>query len=120
MFEVEQWEQEEGGVEIGRAVRAGVAAKGRIETSGGDFGADGVSLDPPPSQLSAGGAMGAGDANGPVEGEPAHELGVDVVGTIAPDLPDTGVGFAPAVCDFVGEATHCSPRLGVKMMSGID
>ena len=63
-------------------------------------------------------SVGVGDAKGAVEGEPGHELGVDVVLRVVSDLPDAGVGFAPALRDAVGEAGHGSPGLGVEMVAG--
>ena len=58
--------------------------------------------------------MVLGDAQGTVEGEPAHELGVDVVGAIAADLPDASIGLAPAAGDLASEAVHRAPCLGVE------
>ena len=39
---------------------------------------------------------------------------------VAADLPDAGVGFAPAAGDLVGEAAHRPPGLGVEVMPGGD
>ena len=41
-----------------------------------------------------------------------------MVGAIAADLPDAGVGFAPPLRDLVGEAAHGPPGLGVEPMAG--
>jgi hypothetical protein len=43
---------------------------------------------------------------------------VHVVGAIAADLPDPGVGFAPPLRDFVSEAAHDPRGLGVEPMAG--
>ena len=59
------------------------------------------------------------DADGSVEREPGHELGVDVVLLRPADLPDAGVGFAPPFRDFVGEAAQGAPRFGVEVVAGV-
>ena len=74
----------------------------------------------PPPALPRGESVGVGDAQGSVQGEPAHQLGVHVVDGVAADLPDAGVGFRPAAGDQVGEAAHRPPGLGVQVMSGLD
>ena len=117
-FELEQREHEEGRVEVGRAVAAGVAAERFVEAMSRDVRGDGVALHGPPRGLSGGGAMSDGDAERAVEGEPGHQLGVHVVGAIAADLPDPGVGLRPAPGHFVGEASHRPPCLGVEPVPG--
>src|SRR5829696_7784521 len=117
-FQVQEGKDEYGGVEVAGAVAAGVAAELGIEAGGGDLGGDGVALGLPSYDLGVRGAAGGGDAQGTVEGEPGHELGVHVVGAVAAELPDPGVGFAPPVRDLVGEAAHGPPGLGVEAMAG--
>ena len=85
-----------------------------------DVGGDGGALGLPSGELPVGGAVSGGDAEGSVDGEPGHELRVHVVCPVAADLPDAGVGFGPAFCDFVGEAAHRPPGFGVEVMSGVD
>ena len=43
-----------------------------------------------------------------------------VVGGVPADLPDTGIGFGPALRNFVGKAAHRPPGLGVEVMSAVD
>jgi predicted AAA+ superfamily ATPase len=117
-FKVQEGKDEHGGVEVVGAVAAGVAAELGVEAGGHDLGGDGVALGLPPCDLSGRGAAGGGDAQGAVEGEPGHELGVHVVGAVAADLPDPGVGFVPPFRDLVGEAAHGPPGLRVEPLAG--
>src|SRR5439155_18606250 len=96
------------------SVCAGVGAPGGVEAADGHVGLERVALLLPGPSLAAECAMVLGDAQGTVEGEPAHELGVDVVGAIAADLPDASIGLAPAAGDLASEAVHRAPCLGVE------
>ena len=64
-------------------------------------------------------AAGGRDAKRAIEGEPGHELGVDVMGGCGPFLPDPGVGFGPGGGDVVGEAGDGPPRLAVQAVAGV-
>src|SRR4029450_8863213 len=41
-----------------------------------------------------------------------------MVGAVAADLPDPGVGLTPPRCDLVGEAAHGPPGLRVESLAG--
>ena len=84
--------------------RCGCSCWGVVEATGGDVCGDGLALGLPAGALAGGGPVGVGDAQRPVEGEPRHQLGVNVVGGVAADLPDAGIGLPPGVGDLVGEA----------------
>src|SRR4029453_1711680 len=94
------------------------AAELGVVASGDDIGGDGLALGLPSCDLSGRGAVGGGDGQGTGGGEPGHELGVHVVGAIAADLPDPGVGLAPPFRDLVGEAAHGPPGLSVESVAG--
>jgi len=91
----------------------------RVEAAHLDLGGEGVSGVLRASALPGGQSMSLSDAQGTVEGEPAHQLGVHVVGGIVTDLPDTGVRVPPTAGDQVGETAHGSPGLGVQGAAGL-
>jgi hypothetical protein len=74
-----------------------------------------------PTQLSRSAAVspGVADADRPVQSEPAHQLGVDVVGGCGPPLPDPGVGFGPGGGDLIGQAGDDPPGLAIQGVAGV-
>ena len=119
-LDVEEGEHEHGGVELGRAVGGGVGVLGGVEPSAADVVGERVAgVDPSLLAVPASVAPGRGDAGGAVEGQPRHELGVDVVGGVGPLLPDPGVGFGPGGGDLVGEGGDGPPRLAVQPVAGV-
>jgi len=86
-FEAEQRENEKRSVKVASPVRAHERSALRVDTVGDDIDSDRVTLSRPSHPPSGPGTMGVGDAQRPVERQPGHELGVNIVGRIAAHLP---------------------------------
>jgi hypothetical protein len=119
VLDAEQRQDEQGCVQVSGAIAAGVAAHSLVEATCLDLDGNGVACDLPASVLPGGQSMSVGDAQGTVQGEPTHELGVHVVGGVVSDLPDAGVRLTPPAGDQVGETAHGPPCLGVEVVPGL-
>ncbi len=52
-----------------------------------------------------------GEAQAPVDGDPAHELRVDEVAPSAANLPDPFVGFVPVIAHVIEQALQLAPQV---------
>src|SRR5690606_35233070 len=97
--EVDEGDDEEGGVEVGGAWGAGEGAERGVVADvdypalDGIGGGAGVLGGDPDAVVSL------GEFDDEVEPDPRHDLGVYVLGAPGADLPDTVIGFVPALHD---------------------
>ena len=116
--ELQLRQDQQGGVGVGRPVAARVGAlwpgrSRRRSMSSRSAARSALHRSRAPCR----GAMVCGDAQGAVQGEPGHQLGVHVVGGVGADLPDAGVGLRaiglatvsakPAMVRHVSEYRRC-------------
>jgi hypothetical protein len=102
---------EGGGIDVAAAERAGEGPQDRVPGPFEDRLARGVPLGGPPGAVARKCPV-RGEVDGPIEGEPAHQMGVRVVCSPAADLPDGVVGPVPTARREVGEAVQHGLRGG--------
>ena len=100
--EADQGKQEDGGVQVVGAERAGVGAGALAPRLVADRGPQLLPRRSPRRGVGAGSQVG-GQVDGAVQGDPAHDLGGGVVPLRVPGLPHPGVGLLPRLRGAVGE-----------------
>ena len=81
---------------------------------------DGVGFAPPPLGSRPAKVAAGGQAQRPVECDPAHRLGLGEVHRIAAHLPDPGVGLAPDLAHEVGHLANPPSRVRVEAATSRD